>query len=70
MMRDTDPTENQLNLFRICSSVKVRTSTIIHKIYACEKSTSHANDFLNAKNHAREKPLLVGYNQPEEHERG
>ena len=69
MMRDTDPTENQLNLFRICGSVKARTSTIIHKIYTRKTSTSHANDFLNAKNHARERPLLGGYNQLEEHER-
>ena len=25
---------------------------------------SHANDFVNAKSHARKKPLLVGYIQP------
>ena len=25
------------------------------------RQTSHANDFVNAKSHAREKPLLAGY---------
>ena len=25
------------------------------------RQTRHANDFVNAKSHAREKPLLAGY---------
>ena len=26
-----------------------------------KRETTHANDFVNAKSHAREKPLLAGY---------
>ena len=41
---------------RVCFSRRVTKPTT--------RQASHANDFVNAKSHARKKPLLVGYIPP------
>ena len=43
------------------SRKKPLQQTVSHVNKPTTRQTSHTNDFVNAKSHAREKPLLEGY---------
>ena len=43
------------------SREKPLQQTVSHVNKPTTRQTSHTNDFVNAKSHAREKPLLEGY---------